>query len=156
MLRGRGKLSSKLAKKSAFPARFSCNQPSLSFFSPPWPPAATTDLVTVLPTKHHIPSITQQPHHSHSTSLSTSLLCKTFFFPLHHRNSSSRSSGNHPLQRLSLLPAAARVASPSSVTPTAPAVSFPSPLQESAPSSSSREQCKPPASPPSVTPCTTS
>jgi hypothetical protein len=35
-------------------------------------------------------------------------------------------------------------------------VSFPSPLQDSAPSSSSRDQCKPPASPPSVTPCTTS
>jgi hypothetical protein len=29
-------------------------------------------------------------------------------------------------------------------------------LQDSAPSSSSRDQCKPPASPPSVTPFTTS
>ena len=81
MLERRGNRSSKLDKNQFFPARFSCNQPSLSFSSPPWPLAATTDLATVLPTKHHIPSITQQPHRSlQHLSLSPSLPCKTSFF----------------------------------------------------------------------------
>jgi hypothetical protein len=85
--------------------------------------------------------------------LSLSLLCKNLL--LCHRDC-SRGSGHYLAQKLSSFPKAAGVAALSSATPTAPVVSFPSPLQDSAPSSSSRDQCKPPTSPPSVTPCTTS
>ena len=155
MLRKRRKLSSKLAKNQLFlPGSLATSllfpfslrrglQPPPLISSPSFPRNTTSH-----PSPSNLTTVT--------VPLSLPLFSAKLFFPLHHRNSSSRSSGNHPLQRLSLPPAAARVASPSTVTPTAPAASFPSPLQESAPSSFSREQCKPPASPPSVTPCTTS
>ena len=68
----------------------------------------------------------------------------------------SRSSGHHLAQKLFPFQKAARVAAFSSATPTAPTASFLSPSQDSIPSSSSRDQSKPPTSPPPVAPCATS
>ena len=146
MLGERRKLNAKLEKNQLFLPGFPATSPF--FFSPPWTLFATTDLATILPLKHHIPSITQQPHRSlQHLSLSPSLLCTTLL-SLHHRNPSS---SNHPLQRLAFLPAAAWVAFSSSATPTALAVSFPSPLQDLLHSSSSRDQCTPPPLTPRIT-----
>ena len=156
MLGRRRKLNAKLEKNQLFLPGFPATKPLFFFFSPPWPLVATTDLTTILYLKQRIPSITQQPHRSlQRLPLSPSLFCKTSL-SLHHRNPSSSSNSNHPFQRLVLLSAAAWEASPPSATPTAPAVSFPSPLQGLFPSSSSQDQCTPPASPPPASPRATS
>ena len=91
---------------------FSCSvflQPAFSFFffSPPWLPAATTDLATVLTTKHRIPSITQQPHHRPQyPSFPPSPLYKNLL--LCHRDSDSLHTdsrgSNHLAQKLSSTP----------------------------------------------------
>jgi len=149
MLWRRGKTSSKLAKNQPSVFIFPANNPFSAFslhrgLQPPPPSSPSFSPSSPSP-------VAIKPSH-------VTVLCKNLL--LCHRDCSgggdSRGGGHHLAQKLSSFPKAAWVAALSSVTPTAPAVSFPSTLQESAPSSSSREQCKPPASPPSVTPCTTS
>ena len=136
-----------MAQNKLFLPGFPANSlPSLFFFSPPGPPAATTDPPTVLPTRHYIPSITQQPHHrSQYLSFSPSLLYKTKIFSSATVTPTAAATAEVatilPKSSLPLLPAATGVAAPSSVTPTAPAESFPSPLQGSTLSSSSQDRC---------------
>jgi len=157
MLRKRRETSSKLAENQPSVFIFPANNPFSAFslhrgLQPP-PPSSPSFSPSSLP-----PVAIKPSHVTVAPLLSLSLLCKNLL--LCHRDCSSggdsRGSGHYLAQKLSSFPKAAGVAALSSATPTAPAVSFPSPLQDSAPSSSSRDQCKPPASPPSVTPCTTS
>ena len=155
MLRERRETSSKLAENQPSVFIFPANNPFSAFslhrgLQPP-PPSSPSFLPSSPP-----PVAIKPCHVTVAPLLSLSLLCKNFLLCHCDLGSSGRSSGHHLAQKLSSFPKAAGVAALSSATPTAPAVSFPSPLQDSALSSSNRDQCKPPASPPSVTPCTTS
>jgi len=99
------------------------------------------------------PQVATKPSHMVVAPL-LSLLYKTFF--LCHRDPRSSSNNNHVVQKLFLVPKAARTTALSLAAPTVPTVSFPSPLQAYTSFSSSCNHSQPPASPPPVASCATS
>jgi len=91
---GEEKIEQKVGRKLAFLAQFSCNRFSLFFLSPLWPSAATTTLITGLPTIISTTRSHQNIAHGGCTA-SLSLPYKTFL--LCH---SDPSSSNHLIQKL--------------------------------------------------------